>query len=141
MLISGELALSTHDQVLRNQSVGSTSSDAVSLPRLVMVMRIAISSISSLAYSTCTSKYRSSSKTPVSSSSNSGSLPFRACDSPHKLAVRESSLRILVQKLHIRVRRRGVEIEVVLLYIFAMIAFAARQAEKPLFQDRILAIP
>ena len=57
----------------------------VSVPRLVMVMRIAISSRSALAYSTCTSKYRFSSNTPVSSSSNSGSCRFRAWRSPRQV--------------------------------------------------------
>ena len=33
-------------------------------------------------------------------------------------------LRILVEKLHVRVSRRAIEIEVVLLHIFAVVAFA-----------------
>ena len=64
---------SPHDQVLRNHSVGSSRSRAVSGPRLWAVIRTSTSSGPSLAYSTNTSKYRSSSNAPVSSSSYSNS--------------------------------------------------------------------
>ena len=37
--------------------------------------------------------------------------------------------------------RRAVEVEVVLLYILSVIAFAVGQAEKPLLEDGILAVP
>src|SRR3990172_7235454 len=37
--------------------------------------------------------------------------------------------------------RRAVKIKIVFLDIFAVIAFAISQSEKPLFDDRILAIP
>ena len=47
---------SDQDQVLRNQSVGSTVSSAASGPRLVMPTAMRISSGPSLAYSTTTSK-------------------------------------------------------------------------------------
>ena len=64
----------SQDQVLRNQSVGNTWSGAASGPRLTTVTTIRMSSAAALAYSMNTSKYRSSSNTPVSSSSNSGAL-------------------------------------------------------------------
>ena len=64
---------SPQDQVLRNHSVGRTRSRAASGPRLCTVMRTRMSSGPSFAYSTNTSKYRSSSKAPVSSSSYSNS--------------------------------------------------------------------
>jgi hypothetical protein len=57
---------SPHDQVLRNQRVGKTRSRAASGPRLWTVMRTRMSSGLSFAYSTNTSKYRSSSKMLVS---------------------------------------------------------------------------
>ena len=57
--------------VLRNQIVGSRVSGAGSGPRLATLILIRMSSTSALAYSTKTSKYRSSLKTPVSISSNS----------------------------------------------------------------------
>ena len=38
-------------------------------------------------------------------------------------------------------RRRGVEVVIKLLHVFAVIALAVRQAEKPLLQNRVLPIP
>src|SRR6266511_1015925 len=58
-----------------------------------------------------------------------------------KTRVRELSLRILVEELHVRVRRRAVEVEVVFLYILAMIPLVARQPEQPLLKNRVAAIP
>ena len=54
---------------------------------------------------------------------------------------REIPLRILVEILHVGVRGRAVEIEVVFLDILAVIAFAIGQAEESLLQDRVPAIP
>ena len=53
---SAGLRCRPHDQVLRNQSVGSRWSGAGSGPRLVDRIRIRMSSASALAYSTSTSK-------------------------------------------------------------------------------------
>jgi hypothetical protein len=39
------------------------------------------------------------------------------------------------------VRRRAVEVEVVLLDVLAVIAFAVGQAEQALLQDRVFAVP
>src|SRR4029077_11553083 len=64
-------------QVLRNQRVGRTCNEASSGPRLDMLIWMSMSSAVSLAYSTKTSKYRSSLKTPVSSSSYSKSFRLR----------------------------------------------------------------
>ena len=58
------LRLHGQDQVLRNHKVGSTCSRAASGPRLWMLIRISTSSGAALAYSTTTSKWRSSSKMP-----------------------------------------------------------------------------
>src|SRR5262249_8036543 len=50
-------------------------------------------------------------------------------------------LGILVEILHVGMRRGGVEIEVVLLHVFAMVPFASGEPEEALFEDRIPAIP
>src|SRR5262249_50046705 len=58
-----------------------------------------------------------------------------------ELRVRVSLLRILVEIFHVGVGRRAVEVEVVLLDVLAVIAFAVGQAEEALFDNGILAIP
>src|SRR5215510_12608484 len=50
-------------------------------------------------------------------------------------------LRIFIEILHIGMRWRGVEIEIVLLHILAMIGLRRDQAKQPLFQNRIFTIP
>jgi hypothetical protein len=50
-------------------------------------------------------------------------------------------LRILVQHLHVRMRRRAVEVKVVFLDVFAVIALRAGQTEETLLDDRITFIP
>ena len=50
-------------------------------------------------------------------------------------------LRILVQILHVRVRRRAVEVEVILLDVFAMVAFAVGQPEQAFLENRVFAVP
>src|ERR1700689_2069355 len=57
------------------------------------------------------------------------------------VVVRRGALRILVEVLHVGVRGSAVAVEVVLLYVLAMITFAVGQAEKPLLKDRIFAVP
>src|SRR6516162_11868503 len=59
----------------------------------------------------------------------------------HQPVIGKLQLRILVKKPHVRVGGRGIEIEVILLYIFAVIAFISCEPEKTLLQDRILAVP
>src|SRR5277367_3881875 len=58
-----------------------------------------------------------------------------------EVVVRIGAMRVLVEVLHVGVRGSAVEVEVVLLYVLAMITFAVGQAEKPLLEDRILAVP
>src|SRR5579883_750073 len=53
----------------------------------------------------------------------------------------ESLLGIFVEHAHVAVRGGGIQIEVVLLNIFSVISLVAGQAEEPLFQDRVLAVP
>ena len=55
--------------------------------------------------------------------------------------VRKLCLRILVEHLHIAVRGRGIQIEVILFHVLAVITLVSRQTKKPLFQDRVAAIP
>ena len=50
-------------------------------------------------------------------------------------------LRVLVEILHVRVRRRRVEVEVVLLDVLAVVPLAVGQAEQALLEDRVLAVP
>src|ERR1700732_1927126 len=56
-------------------------------------------------------------------------------------AVGEFPLGILVKHFEIRMRRRGVEVVVKFLNVFAVISLTVREAEKPLFQNRILPVP
>ena len=59
----------------------------------------------------------------------------------HEIIVGISSLRILVEIFHVRMRRRTIQIEVVLLDILAVVALDVGQAKEPLLEDRVLAIP
>ena len=62
------------------------------------------------------------------------SNPFRdALVLLHQIGVRKCRLRILVQVLHVGMRRRAVDVEVVqLLHILAVVTLAVGQAEEPL---------
>ena len=55
-----------------------------------------------------------------------------------QVPVGESRLRILVQHLRVRVRRRAVQIEVVLLDVLAVIPLAVGEPEQPLLEDGVL---
>jgi hypothetical protein len=59
----------------------------------------------------------------------------------HQITVRVRTLRILVQILHVRVRGRAVEVEVVLLDVLSVISLAVGQAEQPFLDDGVVAIP
>ncbi len=69
----------------------------------------------------------------------------RACPrlrfSSTSAVVRERCLRVLVQTLHVRVRRRAVQIEVTLLDVLAVVALRAGQAEQALFEERVAVVP
>ena len=77
----------------------------------------------------------------MSSSSYSNSVRPAAAVVLDEVGVGEGRLRVLVEVLHVRVRRRGVEVEVVLLDVLAVVALAVGQAEQPLLEDRVLAVP
>ena len=51
------------------------------------------------------------------------------------------ALRVLVEVLHVRVRRRAVEVEVVLLDVLAVIRFVVGEPEHALLQDRVALVP
>ena len=59
----------------------------------------------------------------------------------HQPAVRKFRLRILVEHFQVRVRRRGIEGVVQLLYVLTVISLGIGQAEKPLLEDRVLTVP
>ena len=58
-----------------------------------------------------------------------------------KRRVRELPLRVLVERLHVGVRRRRVEVEVRLLHVLAVIPLGAGEPEEPLLEDRIAPVP
>ena len=58
-----------------------------------------------------------------------------------EVPVRELALRVLVEVLHVRVRRRRVEVEVVLLDVLAVVPLAVGEAEQALLQDRVPLVP
>ncbi len=58
-----------------------------------------------------------------------------------QLLVGIATLRVLVQRLHVAVRRRAIEIVVALFDVFAVIAFGSGDAEQSFFQDRIATVP
>ena len=68
------------------------------------------------------------------------SLPLRLFSSTSS-RVGKFRLRILVEILHVGVRGRAVEVEVILLDVFAVIALFAGEAEEAFFEDGVAAIP
>src|SRR5438105_2590157 len=70
-----------------------------------------------------------------------GRLPAAPAVFVDEIRVRKRRLRILVEELHVRVGRRAVDVEVVLLHVLAVIAFAAGQTEQALLQNRIAPVP
>jgi hypothetical protein len=58
-----------------------------------------------------------------------------------QIPVRVLPLRVLVEVLHVRVRRRAVEVEVILLDVLAMVRFAVGESEQAFFQNRIPLVP
>src|SRR5262249_26527712 len=59
----------------------------------------------------------------------------------YQVSIGKFPLRILVEVLHVGVRGGAVDVEVILLHIFAVIALTIRQTEQALFEDGIAAIP
>ena len=59
----------------------------------------------------------------------------------YQIQIRICILRILIEILHIRMGRRTVQVVIIFLDVFSVIALAIGQPEWPLLQDRILAVP
>jgi hypothetical protein len=59
----------------------------------------------------------------------------------HQFVVGELGLRVLVEIALVAVRREVINVEVVLLDVFAMVALGIRQAEQALLQDRVPLVP
>ncbi len=59
----------------------------------------------------------------------------------NQVRVGKGRLRVLVEVLHVRVGRRAVEVEIVLLDVLAVVAFAVGQAEQALLQDGVVSVP
>src|SRR4051812_34520167 len=59
----------------------------------------------------------------------------------HELVVGKLGLGILVQKLHVRMARRRIEIEIILLDVLAVIPFVSRQSEETLLENGVFAVP
>ena len=59
----------------------------------------------------------------------------------HQIGIGIGRLGILVEVLHVRVGRRAVEVEVVLLHVLAVVPLAVGEPEEPLLEDGILAVP
>src|SRR2546426_4062541 len=73
-------------------------------------------------------------------------LKLRCISSPapvlrNQPPVRELTLRIFVERLQVGSGRSGIQIEILLLHVFAVVAFRAGQTEKPLLENRVTAIP
>jgi hypothetical protein len=58
-----------------------------------------------------------------------------------EIVVWKCRLRILVEALHVGMRRRAVEVEPILLDVLAVVALTVREPEHPLLEDRVRAIP
>ena len=59
----------------------------------------------------------------------------------HQPLVRVLRLRVLVQVLHVAVGRSAIDVEVVLLQVFAMVALGRDQPERAFLQDRVSTVP
>src|SRR5581483_5085384 len=58
-----------------------------------------------------------------------------------ELGIGEFGVRIFVKRLEIGMRGRGIEKEIFLLHILAVVAFAAGETEEALLEDRVAAVP
>ncbi len=58
-----------------------------------------------------------------------------------QVCIGEGCLWIFIQRLHVGVRRRGVQVIVVFLDVLAMIAFRPRDSKQPLLQYRVHPVP
>src|SRR5438552_15440614 len=68
-------------------------------------------------------------------------LPTAARVRLHEVIVWVCALRVLVKILHVRVSRGVIQVEVVFLYILAMIAFLVGETEHAFLQNGVMTIP
>ena len=59
----------------------------------------------------------------------------------HQIGIGESRLRILIEVLHVGMCRCAVEVEVIFFDVLAVVAFAVREPEEPLLEDRVFPVP
>jgi len=60
---------------------------------------------------------------------------------PDQVIVGKGCLRIFVQVFHVRVGRGALEVKVILLDVFTVIAFVVGEAKEAFLDDRVAAIP
>ena len=60
---------------------------------------------------------------------------------PDQIVVGKGILRVFVQQLQVGAGRGGVEVEVVLLHVLAVVALGVGQPEQPLLEDRVTPVP
>src|SRR5207253_10436762 len=68
-------------------------------------------------------------------------LPTTRLIGTHQVVVGIGRLRVLVERLHIGMGGRAIEVEVVLLHVLAVIALGVSESKQSLFQDGILLVP
>lgn len=68
-------------------------------------------------------------------------IPSTSDALPDKLLVGVRLLRVLVQVLHVRMRRRRIQIPVQLLAVLSMVSLMSRNTEQTFLQNRINSIP
>src|SRR5215467_145633 len=59
----------------------------------------------------------------------------------NQIPIRKFALRVLIEILHVRVCRSTVQVKVIFLHIFTVIAFAVGEPEQSLLEDRVAPIP
>ena len=130
------------DQVLRNQSVGRRWSGAASGPRLVArdadqdVVGRGLGVLDRDVEVAILGEDAGVEQLVL------GLRPCRAARfSATSSAYGKARCGYLYSTFHVRVRRRGVEVEVVLLDVLAVVALGAGQAEQPLLEDRVAPVP
>ncbi len=121
--------------------VGSTCRVAVSGPRLNAWMRIRIWSGAALAI-----LHEDIKVAVFGEHAGVEQLEFGVAAAAPPILLQQArvgklGLRILVQALHVGVRGRVVEIEIIFLDVFPVVALFAGQPEETLFQNRVAAIP
>ena len=140
-VIVGRVRCRPHDQVLRNQRVGSRTSDAASGPRLVTAdpdQDVVGAGLGVLDDDV--------EEPVVAEDAGVDQLELGVVSRPpgvlgDELLVRERPLRIPVEGLEVGVARRRIEVVVELLDVLAVVAFGSGQPEQALLEDRVGAVP